>query len=155
MTQFMLNGRHVKVEAHPLMRLIDVLRDCCGDMSVKEGCGEGECGACSVSIDGNIVNSCLMPVGQVAGREVVTMAGLAGTKPGTALTDAFANEGAVQCGFCIPGMVVAADALLRNTPNPTESEIREGLAGNLCRCTGYDLIIRAVQAASREGEGLW
>lgn len=155
MIGFTLNGKPAQADLHPLTRLLDVLRDHCGDTSVKEGCGEGECGACSVFIDGKIVNACLIPIGRIEGCDVVTMTGLAATKPGEMLVDSFAREGAVQCGFCIPGVVMAADALLRANPNPTESEIRRGLSGNLCRCTGYDLIVRAVHAASTQGRGLW
>lgn len=155
MIRFQLNGRAIEVEAHPLTRLLDVLRDECKDSSVKEGCGEGECGACTVFLEGRIVNSCLVPVGQVDGAEVQTMAGLAESKQGQVLIDAFIREGAVQCGFCIPGMVIASCALLRGDPYPSDEKIREGLAGNLCRCTGYDLIVKAVSAASREGKGLW
>jgi carbon-monoxide dehydrogenase small subunit len=152
---FRLNGREVSSAAHPLARLIDVLREELGDVSVKEGCGEGECGACSVLVDGKVVNSCLLPVGCIEGSSVTTMAGLRETDRGRALIDAFAREGAVQCGFCIPGMVIAAEALLAGNPSPGEQEIRTGISGNLCRCTGYDLIVKAVSSAAREGRGLW
>jgi carbon-monoxide dehydrogenase small subunit len=152
---FRLNGREVSSAAHPLARLIDVLREELGDVSVKEGCGEGECGACSVLIDGKLMNSCLLPAGRIEGSSVTTMAGLRETDRGRALIDAFAREGAVQCGFCIPGMVIAAEALLAANPSPDEQEIRTGISGNLCRCTGYDLIVKAVSSAAREGRGLW
>ena len=155
MTEFILNGKRVVADAHPLSRLIDVLRDLCDDTSVKEGCGEGECGACSILVNDRIVNSCLIPVGQIEGTRVTTMSGLAKTQQGRAIIDAFADEGAVQCGFCIPGMVMAAHGLLCGNPHPTEMEVREGISGNLCRCTGYDLIVQAIITASREGRGLW
>ena len=155
MIRFRLNGREVEISAHPLARLIDVLRDDLADVSVKEGCGEGECGACSVLKDGQAVNSCILPAGQAEGTDIVTMAGLRETDRGKTLVQAFAKEGAVQCGFCIPGMVIAAEALLSENPSPSEREIREGISGNLCRCTGYDLIVRAVSTAAREGRGLW
>jgi aerobic carbon-monoxide dehydrogenase small subunit len=152
---FRLNGQHVTVDAAPTARLLDILRDQCGDTSVKEGCGEGECGACLVLKDGDPVNSCILPVGLADGAEVVTMAGLRETPQGRTLIAAFAREGAVQCGFCIPGMVMAAESLLRRTPSPDDAAIRIGISGNLCRCTGYDLIVRAVASAAREGQGLW
>jgi carbon-monoxide dehydrogenase small subunit len=155
MIRFRLNGREVSTAAHALARLIDVLRDELGDVSVKEGCGEGECGACSVLVDGKLMNSCLLPVGRVEGAAITTMAGLRETDRGRALIEAFAREGAVQCGFCIPGIVIAAEALLAGNPAPDEREIRTGISGNLCRCTGYDLIVKAVASAARAGRGLW
>jgi carbon-monoxide dehydrogenase small subunit len=155
MIRFDLNGAPAVSSAHPLARLIDVLREELGDTSVKEGCGEGECGACSVLVDGKLVNSCLLPVGRIEGCAVTTMAGLRVSDRGRALIEAFAREGAVQCGFCIPGMVIAAEALLAANPLPDEQQIRTGISGNLCRCTGYDLIVKAIASASREGKGLW
>jgi aerobic carbon-monoxide dehydrogenase small subunit len=153
--RFTLNGRPVEVKADPLTRLVDVLRDECGDTSVKEGCGEGECGACLVLRDGEALNSCILPAALAEGTEIVTMAGLRETERGRALINAYAREGAVQCGFCIPGMVIASEALLRRNPDPDEAAIREGISGNLCRCTGYDLIVKAIASAAREGKGLW
>lgn len=155
MIGFTLNGQPVQTECHPLTRLIDVIREEIGDISVKEGCGEGECGACSVLMDGKLVNSCLVPVIQAAERSVVTMAGFGETARGKALIDAFAHEGAVQCGFCTPGMVLAAEAILTANSAPDEDQIRTGLAGNLCRCTGYDLIVRAIATAAEKGNELW
>ncbi len=155
MIRFRLNGREVSTAAYPLARLIDVLREELADASVKEGCGEGECGACSVLVDGALMNCCLVPVGRVEGASVTTMAGLRETERGKALIDAFAREGAVQCGFCIPGIVIAAEALLAANPSPDEREIRTGISGNLCRCTGYDLIVKAVASAAKQGRGLW
>ncbi len=155
MIGFMLNGKAVSTALPPLARLIDVLRDDLKDSSVKEGCGEGECGACSVLLDGRLVNSCILPVGRVEGGSVVTMSGYAESGRGKALIGAFESEGAVQCGFCIPGMVLAAEELLSGNPHPGEEEIRKALSGNLCRCTGYDLIVRAVTVAAQKGRGLW
>jgi len=153
--RFTLNGAPVASASHPLTRLLDVLRDEFGDLSVKEGCGEGECGACAALLDGRLVNSCLVPLGQVDGRAVVTMAGLRETPRGRALVESFAREGAVQCGFCTPGLVVAAEALLAADPAPDERAIRTAISGNLCRCTGYETIVRAVAAVARESGGRW
>jgi carbon-monoxide dehydrogenase small subunit len=152
---FVLNGRGVESAADPLSRLVDVLRDGLSDTSVKEGCGEGECGACAVLMNGRLVNSCLVPLAKAEGADIVTMAGLRETESGRLLIQSFSREGAVQCGFCTPGFVMAAEALLRENPHPSDLQIREGLSGNLCRCTGYDLIVKAVAAAAKEGPGLW
>jgi carbon-monoxide dehydrogenase small subunit len=154
-TRFTLNGVPVSSDAHPLARLLDVLRDELGDLSVKEGCGEGECGACSVMLDGRLANACLLPLGRVDGCAVTTMAGVRETPRGKAIVAAFAREGAVQCGFCTPGLVMAAEALLAADPAPDEIAIRAGLSGNLCRCTGYQAVVRAVAAAARESTGRW
>jgi len=153
--RFRLNGKEVFLEADPTARLLDVLRDSCGDTSVKEGCGEGECGACLVLRNGEPVNACILPAALVEGTEIVTMAGLRETRQGRTIIEAFAREGAVQCGFCIPGMVMAAESLLRRNSSPDETAIRDGISGNLCRCTGYDLIVKAVASAARDGKGLW
>ncbi len=139
--RFRLNGQQRELEVHPMKRLLDALREDLGLIGTKEGCGEGECGSCTVLVDGEPVCSCLLPVAQVEGAEVITIEGLGGEHP---LQRAFVEEGGAQCGICTPGMIMAALAL---GPNPTEAEIREGLAGNLCRCTGYTAIIRAVQKA--------
>ena len=155
MTRFTLNGVEVSSASHPLTRLLDVLRDEMGDLSLKEGCGEGECGACSVLLDGRLANACLLPLGRADGCTIVTMAGVRETPRGKALVEAFAREGAVQCGFCTPGLVMAAEALLSADPAPDGEAIRAGLAGNLCRCTGYEAVVRAVAAAAREGRGRW
>ncbi|HEU0054514.1 MAG TPA: (2Fe-2S)-binding protein [Longimicrobium sp.] len=140
--RFVLNGAAVEVEAHPLRRLLDVLREECGLTGTKEGCGEGECGACTVLVDGAPVVSCLVPFAQVDGAEVRTIEGLGGTHP---LQRAFAELGGAQCGICTPGMIMASLAL---GPNPTLEEVRVKLAGNLCRCTGYEAIYRAVLDAT-------
>jgi len=155
MIRFELNGKPVEVSADPLARLLDVLRDELGDTSVKEGCGEGECGACLVLLNGAPANSCILPVARAEGGRLVTMAGFRESARGRKLIEVFAREGAVQCGFCIPGMVVAAESLLSQNAHPTETEIRQGISGNLCRCTGYDLIVRAIASAAADGEGLW
>jgi carbon-monoxide dehydrogenase small subunit len=140
--RFSLNGRGVEVRAHPMKRLLDVLRQDCALTGTKEGCGEGECGACTVLVDGEPVNSCLVPFAQVRGRKVETIESLGGTHP---LQEAFVMEGGAQCGICTPGMILAAMAL---GPNPSLDEVRIGLAGNLCRCTGYDGIYRSIERAS-------
>ncbi len=139
--RFRLNGKQVDVRAPAMKRLLDVLREDCGLTGTKEGCGEGECGACTVLLDGLAVNACLVPFRQVRGRSVKTIEGLRGRHP---LQDAFVTEGGTQCGMCTPGMIMAAAALPRH---PTLDQVRVGLAGNLCRCTGYMGIYRAVQKA--------
>jgi len=148
---FTLNGARVSTRVHPLKRLLDVLREDCGLTGTKEGCGEGECGACTVLVDGAAVNSCLVPVAQIAGATVVTIEGLRGTHP---LQRAFAEHGGAQCGICTPGVIMAAAAL---GTKPSLDDVREGLAGNICRCTGYEGIYRAIRAAStspvRRGAG--
>ncbi len=152
---FRLNGKETEYEGSPLKRLLDVLREDFEMTGVKEGCGEGECGACSVLLDGKLVNSCLVPMGQLPGREVTTIESLRETEQGKCIIDAFADAGAVQCGFCTPGMVMASQVILMENPDPDEQEIRKGLSGNLCRCTGYDMIVEAVKMASERGKGLW
>jgi len=141
--RFTLNGTVVNVRAHPMKRLLDVLREDCGLTGTKEGCGEGECGACSVLIDGAAVNACLVPLAQVRGREVLTIEGLRGRHP---LQNAFVTEGGAQCGICTPGMIMAAAALPRNA---TLEDVKAGLAGNICRCTGYTGIYRAIETARK------
>jgi len=136
--QFTLNGEAREVASHPMARLLDVLREDCGLTGTKEGCGEGECGACTVLIDGEAVCSCLIPASQAAGTEVVTIEGLGGTHP---LQELFMNEVGAQCGICTPGMIMAAMSL---PEKPTLDDVKTALAGNLCRCTGYSAIYRAV-----------
>ena len=143
-----VNGRAVELRAHPLARLLDVLRQQLELTGTKEGCGEGECGACSVLVDGEVWNSCLVPVLQVEGATIATVEGLAPAGTLHAVQQAFVDHGGAQCGICTPGMVVAAVDLLRRHPQPTDAQIREGLAGNLCRCTGYTKIFEAVAAAA-------
>ena len=144
--RFVLNGTTVSLDGSGSRRLLDALREDLHVTGTKEGCGEGECGACSVLIDGAVVNSCLVAVGQVEGCSVVTIEGLANGQQLTALQQAFITHGAAQCGICTPGMLLAAHALLQQNAQPSEDEVRTGLAGNLCRCTGYTKIIDAVLA---------
>ena len=136
--QLLLNGVATELTAHPMARLLDVLREACGLTGTKEGCGEGECGACTVLVDGEAVCSCLVPVAQVEGREVLTIEGLHGEHP---LQRLFMDEVGAQCGICTPGMILTALTL---GPAPTLDDVRTALAGNLCRCTGYPAIYRAV-----------
>jgi carbon-monoxide dehydrogenase small subunit len=145
-----LNGTAATLEAYPMTRLLDVLRDDAGLTGVKEGCGEGECGACSVELDGEIVNSCLIPALQAEGATIRTIEGVATTDQLHAVQQAFITYGGAQCGICTPGMVLAAVNLLKRKPHATETEIRAGLSGNLCRCTGYTKIFAAVMAACRD-----
>jgi carbon-monoxide dehydrogenase small subunit len=145
-----VNGVQRTLEVHPMARLLDVLREDLGLTGAKEGCGEGECGACSVLLDGRLVTSCLVPAGHAQGAEIITVEGLAEGETLTALQEAFIVHNATQCGFCTPGMLLAAEDLLRRCPVPDEGEVRRGLAGNLCRCTGYVKIVDAVQAVGKE-----
>jgi len=152
---FELNGKAVTADCGPTDRLLDVLRETFSLSGPKEGCGEGECGACSVILDGKLINSCIAAMGNVRGKTVLTIEGLRDTVRFAVLDSCFAEAGAVQCGFCTPGMMLAADALLSRNPRPTESEVRAGISGNLCRCTGYNMIVEAILAASVKGAGLW
>jgi len=177
--EFELNGRQTRVEAEPTQRTLDLLRDVLGLTGTKEGCGRGECGACTILLDGKPVNSCLLYAAKLQGRRVTTIEGLTaedgtedgaedGTEDGAAdgggdhacqgdcpplhpLQEAFLAEGAVQCGFCTPGMILSAKSLLDRNPDPDVGEIEEALSGNLCRCTGYGKIIKAVQRAAGDG----
>jgi carbon-monoxide dehydrogenase small subunit len=144
-----INGQQRTICAHPMERLLDVLRHQLALTGAKEGCGEGECGSCSVLIDGVLVNSCLVPILQASGTEITTIEGLAQGTRLHALQKAFLDCGGAQCGICTPGMVLASYHLLSRKPNPTDDEIREFLAGNLCRCTGYAQIIEAVAQAAQ------
>ncbi|HZS36023.1 MAG TPA: (2Fe-2S)-binding protein [Polyangia bacterium] len=146
--QLKVNGEKVKLKIEPMKRLLDLLREDLGLTGTKEGCGEGECGACTVLVDGQAVNSCLVPSCQVDGAKIVTVEGLAGSRKLSRLQRAFLQQGAAQCGICTPGMLMAACAL---PEQPTLAQIREGLAGNLCRCTGYMKIYDAV-ASALDGE---
>jgi aerobic carbon-monoxide dehydrogenase small subunit len=144
-----VNGRPATICAHPMERLLDVLRHQLGLTGTKEGCGEGECGSCSVLLDGILVNSCLVPVLQAAGTEVTTIEGLASDGRLHPLQQAFLECGGAQCGICTPGMILAAFQLLQKAPHPNTAEIQEALSGNLCRCTGYTQILEAVAEAAR------
>jgi aerobic carbon-monoxide dehydrogenase small subunit len=146
---FTVNGEPKIVCAHPMERLLDVLRERLQLTGTKEGCGEGECGSCSILMDGALVNSCLVPVLQAQGASLVTIEGLMAADTLHSLQQAFLECGGAQCGICTPGMILAALQLLNEKPDPTVEEIKEGLSGNLCRCTGYSQIIQAVSEAAR------
>ncbi len=146
---FVVNGERKTVRAYPMERLLDVLRRQLQLTGAKEGCGEGECGSCSVLLDGVLVNSCLVPVLQAQGSSIATIEGVASGEMLHVVQDAFLQCGGAQCGICTPGMILAACHLLNEKPEPTMEEIREGLSGNLCRCTGYSQIVEAVAEAAR------
>ena len=155
---FRLNGADRTVDVEPMARLLDVLREECELTGTKEGCGEGECGACSVFINGALANSCLVPVQQVTGADVTTIEGVRETVSGARLIDSFTAAHSAQCGFCTPGMVLASLDLLHHNPDPDEAAIRHGISGNICRCTGYDMIVDGVQLAAQraiEEDGTW
>ena len=152
---FRVNGETVELDTNLNRRLLDVLRNDLSLTGPKEGCGEGECGACAVLINDSIVNSCTVPLANCIDKDITTIEGYAKTKRYEVLKQAFEEEGAVQCGICTPGMMIACESLLNKNPNPTDYEIRIGLSGNLCRCTGYNMIVKAVKRAMKEGEGLW
>ncbi|MFI5056683.1 MAG: (2Fe-2S)-binding protein [Candidatus Acidiferrales bacterium] len=147
-----INGRATTLEAYPMARLLDVLREQAGLTGTKEGCGEGECGACSIEMDGALVNSCLVPALQAQGAKIRTIEGLTDEARLHAVQQAFLTHGGAQCGICTPGMILAAVNLLAQNPRPSEAEIREGLSGNLCRCTGYTKIFESVVEACRGTE---
>ena len=148
--KLIVNGKSRTVKAHPMKRLLDVLREDCGLTGTKEGCGEGECGACTVLVDGLAVDSCLVPAAHAEGRRVVTIEGAAATRTGKALQDAFVVHGGAQCGICTPGMILAAAPLKTGA---SLGEIKSALAGNLCRCTGYPAIFRSVTSALKTKGG--
>jgi len=150
---FELNGFAVEIDVEPHLRLLDLLRDVLGETGTKEACGEGECGACTVLVDGRAVNSCLFPVGEVGGTAVTTIEGLATSNRGLSrIHQAFLERGGTQCGFCAPGMIMSTVALLAENPHPTGSEIRSALSGNLCRCTGYVQIVESIQEATQPSQ---
>ena len=146
-----VNGQSRTASVWPMERLLDVIRQQLALTGTKEGCGEGECGACSILLDGQIANSCLIPALQADGSEITTIEGIGCGEELTAVQRAFVECGGAQCGICTPGMIVAAVALLRQNPEPSEADLRQGLAGNLCRCTGYMRIFEAVMNACGEG----
>ncbi len=148
MLQLDINGKQSAVDANPLARLLDVLRGPLGLTGTKEGCGEGECGSCTVLIDGEPVNACLVLAGQVEGKKVTTIEGVQNGKHLTPLQDCFIKDGGAQCGICTPGMIISAEALLRQHKSPSDEQIREAIAGNICRCTGYQRIVDAIRHAA-------
>lgn len=146
---FILNGEPMEVEIEPHLTLLQVLRENLELTGTKEGCGMGECGACTVLLDGKTINSCIFPAMEAEGRNITTIEGLIDSQGNLhPVQKSFIEYGAIQCGFCTPGMVLSAKAILDENPKPTEEEIRNGIAGNLCRCTGYLQIIQAIKAAS-------
>jgi len=151
---FTLNGEKVEAEVEPHWTLLRLLREVFELTGAKEGCGMGECGACTVQLDGKAVVSCLLPALEVEGKEVWTVEGLAERSPSGLhpIQQAFVQQGAIQCGFCTPGMIMSAKALLDENPRPTEEEIKTAISGNICRCTGYVQIIRAIKAAAEGGD---
>lgn len=152
--EFELNGKQTRVEVEPTLRALDLLREVLGLTGTKEGCGRGECGACTILVDGEPVNSCLLYAAKLQGRKITTIEGLTaedGAKELHPLQEAFISEGAVQCGFCTPGMILSAKSLLDRNPEPDVQAIEEALSGNLCRCTGYGKIVKAVQKAAAGG----
>src|SRR5687767_3469445 len=148
--EFKVNGESHTLDVFPMARLLDVLRENLHLTGTKEGCGEGECGACTVILDGEVVNSCLVPVVQVNGGSITTIEGVAVGDQLHAVQQAFIDHGGAQCGICTPGMILAAVDLLERNPTPTEADIRNGLAGNLCRCTGYMKIFESVVRACQK-----
>ncbi|MBF0475104.1 MAG: (2Fe-2S)-binding protein [Deltaproteobacteria bacterium] len=150
---FILNGREIELTVPSDIRVVDLLREELDLTGTKESCGSGECGACTILVDGQSRLSCLMLAAQLQGREVTTIEGLAGNEGRHPVQEAFVQAGAVQCGFCTPGMVLAAVDLLGHRPDPSRAEIREGLSGNLCRCTGYQKIVDAVEMAVHREKG--
>jgi carbon-monoxide dehydrogenase small subunit len=145
--ELMVNGEKCFLEVKPNQTLVDVLREDLGLTGTKKGCGEGKCGSCTILMNGKPVNSCLVLAVQADGTEILTIEGVAGKEPHP-LQKAFAERGAVQCGYCTPGMILTAKALLDTNPNPGEDEIKEAIAGNLCRCTGYNKIVEAIMACA-------
>jgi aerobic carbon-monoxide dehydrogenase small subunit len=153
--KFTLNGKMVETDSPATVRLLDFIRDERLLIGTKEGCGEGECGACSVFVNNLLQNSCLIPIGSIEGADIVTIEGIMESEQFKILDESYSTAGGVQCGYCIPGMVMASAALLSQNPHPSETEIREGISGNLCRCTGYNMIVDAINLAAKKGDSLW
>ncbi len=148
---FIVNGEKKHISIDPSMTLLEILRHTLKLTGTKEGCGKGECGTCTVLMNGKAVNACLVLGSQLEGTEILTVEGVSNGRELHSLQKSFIEEGAVQCGFCIPGMIISAKALLDENPSPTEEEIKRGISGNLCRCTGYTKIVSAIQKASEGG----
>ncbi|WP_260871636.1 (2Fe-2S)-binding protein [Bacillus sp. X1(2014)] len=153
--KFTLNGKAVETDAPATVRLLDLIREEFELIGTKEGCGEGECGACSVFVNNLLQNSCLIPIGSIDGADIQTIEGILDSEQFKILDESYSSAGGVQCGYCIPGMIMASAALLSKNPHPSEAEIREGISGNLCRCTGYNMIVDAINQAAKKGDGLW
>jgi Aerobic-type carbon monoxide dehydrogenase, small subunit CoxS/CutS homologs len=148
--RFKVNGQEYNLDVSPTLRLVDLLRDRLGLTGTKEGCGEGECGSCTVIMNGKAVNSCLVLAPQIRGQEIITIEALEKNGRLDKLQESFINNGAIQCGYCTPGMLMSAKALLMANSNPSEEEIKIAIAGNLCRCTGYNKIINAIKEAAEQ-----
>jgi len=153
--KFTLNGKTVETDSPATVRLLDLIREEFELIGTKEGCGEGECGACSVFVNNLLQNSCLIPIGSIDGANIQTIEGILDSEQFKILDESYSSAGGVQCGYCIPGMIMASAALLSKNPHPSEAEIREGISGNLCRCTGYNMIVDAINQAAKKGDGLW
>ncbi len=153
--EFLLNGDQKSVECEPTRSLLNVLREDFGLTSLKEGCGEGECGACIMLLDGKAVNACLVPIGMVTNHQIITIEGYRETSQYKMIEASFLEAGAVQCGYCTPGIVMSTEGLLRKNPQPDDEAIKTALEGNLCRCTGYQMIFKGVKLAAEKGSGLW
>ena len=151
--KFTLNGKPCEVTVRPWRTLLEMIREDLHLTGAKEGCGAGECGSCTVIMGGKTVNSCLVPAWEADGQDITTIEGLSEGEKLHPIQDAFVNQAGMQCGFCTPGMIMSAKVLLEKTPRPSEAEIREGIAGNFCRCTGYTKIIESIQAASEMMKG--
>lgn len=151
--KFTLNGKPCEIAVKPWQTLLEMLREGLHLTGTKEGCGEGECGSCTVIMGSKTVNSCLVPAVEADGQEILTIEGLAGGEKLHPIQEAFVSEAGMQCGFCTPGMIMSAKALLDNNPSPSEEDIREGIAGNFCRCTGYTKIIESIHAAAASKKG--
>jgi carbon-monoxide dehydrogenase small subunit len=148
-----VNGTSYELDVQPWETLLEILRDNLGLTGTKEGCGIGECGACTVIMEGKTVNSCLVMAAEADGKQITTIEGLAEAGALHPVQEAFVEQGGLQCGFCTPGMILSATALLKENPKPTEEEIRRGISGNLCRCTGYTKIIESIKVAAEKMEG--
>jgi len=147
---FLLNGEKKSFDGYPMSRLLDILREKAELTGTKEGCGEGECGACSIFFNGKLVNSCLVPLAQLEGAKIQTIENIATNENFKKIQSSFIENGGAQCGICTPGMIMAAVSLLKKTPDPNDQQIREGLSGNLCRCTGYTKIFESVVKACQQ-----